>query len=347
MWDKSTTDIILQSPFLAKILMTLEMVKTENVETMATDGRVILWNQTWCATVSKGDLDGVRVHECLHVLLGHHVRRGQREPHRWNVACDYEINPYVIDAGYTLPNDALIDDAYSELSAEEIYERLPPSLSLPAWGAVVDGGDTPEEIAVAKDAWRKLASSSHWGTLPAGLSRALREKIQPRPDVADAITTLLASVMPGEDETWSPPDRRNPLLPSPCDVPDGRVAICVDTSGSIRDNDLEHMASMVMGLAGVGRTDVIFGDCNVTAVHEDVSCLEDIASAFANATGGGGTDFRPLIAAANALDPDITVYLTDGAGEYGSPPDRPVIWALTRDATPPYGQTIRLNGISA
>src|SRR3546814_1023040 len=45
--------------------------------------------------------------------------------------------------------------------------------------------------------------------------------------------------------------------------------------------------------------------------------------------GGGGTDFRPAIALAETMRPDLIVYLTDLAGTF---PDRkprtPIIWAF-------------------
>ena len=44
-------------------------------------------------------------------------------------------------------------------------------------------------------------------------------------------------------------------------------------------------------------------------------------------TGGGGTDFRPLIKAAAEFSPDVLIYLTDLFGETGDEPDFPVIWA--------------------
>ena len=44
-------------------------------------------------------------------------------------------------------------------------------------------------------------------------------------------------------------------------------------------------------------------------------------------TGGGGTDFRPLIEAAAESAPDVLIYLTDLFGEMGDAPYFPVIWA--------------------
>jgi len=55
--------------------------------------------------------------------LGHHCRRGQRDPQLWNEAADLAINPLLIANGFSLPAGALIDPEFENLGAEEIYAR--------------------------------------------------------------------------------------------------------------------------------------------------------------------------------------------------------------------------------
>ena len=45
----------------------------------------------------------VLAHEVAHPALQHHTRRRDRSPKRWNMACDYAINPLLIDAGLLIP----------------------------------------------------------------------------------------------------------------------------------------------------------------------------------------------------------------------------------------------------
>jgi hypothetical protein len=47
-----------------------------------------------------------------------------RDPERWNDACDYAINPLVVDAGMVLPKGAYLDARFKGKSAEEIYGVL-------------------------------------------------------------------------------------------------------------------------------------------------------------------------------------------------------------------------------
>src|SRR5689334_11553121 len=64
-------------------------------------------------------------HLCLHAALGAFVRRGTREPLRWNVAHDLAVDPLLraagLNVGATLPFAELPPGA----SAEEYYEILP------------------------------------------------------------------------------------------------------------------------------------------------------------------------------------------------------------------------------
>src|SRR5208283_3536858 len=55
----------------------------------------------------------------------HHTRRSGRDLRRWNIACDYAINPLLVEAGFELPDGALLDPAYAGMSAEDIYAKLP------------------------------------------------------------------------------------------------------------------------------------------------------------------------------------------------------------------------------
>src|SRR5260370_27590331 len=60
----------------------------------------------------------------MHCALGQQGRGGQRDPRLWNEAADLAINPLLVANGFLLPAGALIDPAFDNLGAEEIYARL-------------------------------------------------------------------------------------------------------------------------------------------------------------------------------------------------------------------------------
>jgi predicted metal-dependent peptidase len=91
---------------------------------MATDGVTLFYNPAFVETLNAAELAGVLAHEVMHPGLQHHTRRGDRDRKRWNMACDYAINPLLLDAGLTLPKDVLIDRRFRGMSAERIYNLI-------------------------------------------------------------------------------------------------------------------------------------------------------------------------------------------------------------------------------
>jgi len=66
-------------------------------------------------------------HEALHCALGHFVRRGHRVQRKWDMACDYAINPLLVDEGLKPPAEAMVLDVYRGMAAEEIYPCIDDS----------------------------------------------------------------------------------------------------------------------------------------------------------------------------------------------------------------------------
>jgi predicted metal-dependent peptidase len=98
----------------------------------------------------------------MHPALQHHVRRSGRDPRRWNEACDYAINPLLLDAGLSLPDGVLVDHRFRGMSAEQIYnlrdaEAQPQSGGQNSSndGAEAGAGESPENQA-----------STDWPTAP-------------------------------------------------------------------------------------------------------------------------------------------------------------------------------------
>jgi predicted metal-dependent peptidase len=121
---KARTALLLDHPFFGSLLFRLKIECHAGVATTATDGTTIFYNPAFVDRLSTAELVGVLAHEVMHPALQHHTRRGDREAHRWNMAADYAINPLLLNAGLTLPADALQDDRFRNMSAERIYNLL-------------------------------------------------------------------------------------------------------------------------------------------------------------------------------------------------------------------------------
>ena len=124
--QKARTALLLDHPFFGSLLYRLKDRESRAIQTMATDGVSLLWNPEFVETLTAATLAGTLAHEVMHPALHHHVRRSGRDPKRWNVACDYAINPLLVDAGLALPEGVLIENRFRGMSAEQIYNLLEP-----------------------------------------------------------------------------------------------------------------------------------------------------------------------------------------------------------------------------
>jgi predicted metal-dependent peptidase len=115
--------MILGQPFFGTLCLKLKLIPGD-LPTMATDGTRIVYNPAFVDQLKPAELEGTLAHEVMHCALGHQCRRGDRDPRLWNEAADLAINPILTANGFTLPAGALIDPAFANLSAEEIYARL-------------------------------------------------------------------------------------------------------------------------------------------------------------------------------------------------------------------------------
>jgi hypothetical protein len=107
-----------------------------NPPTMCTNGLNIVYHPEFVCSQSNGAIRFVIVHEVLHCLFQHMLRRHGRKPLLWNFATDFAINP-ILDAecqgkgkDFEWPTGdegekmGLYEQKYLNMNAEEIYEKL-------------------------------------------------------------------------------------------------------------------------------------------------------------------------------------------------------------------------------
>ena len=123
---RAKSRMVREHPFYASLLFRLEIKPSLEVDTMATDGKSIIYNPVWVCTLTVAEVAGVLAHEVAHVAYCHHLRKNGRDHKWWNAACDYAINGGLISAGFVLPEGGLYDKAYVGKSSEWIYAQIFP-----------------------------------------------------------------------------------------------------------------------------------------------------------------------------------------------------------------------------
>jgi predicted metal-dependent peptidase len=121
---RARAQLIQSQPFFGSLAMRLLLIERQDIETLATDGKHLFYRPGFLDELDE-DLTRFGVaHEVLHCALGHHTRRGGRDPKQWNIACDYVINQMLYVAGFKMPNWVYRDQKYNGLNAEQVYRLL-------------------------------------------------------------------------------------------------------------------------------------------------------------------------------------------------------------------------------
>lgn len=288
-----------------------------------------------------------------------------------------------------LPKGAIRDTKLEHHSVEEIYELLQkkskkkqpklPLADLLKPGSMGSGSEQQEGEGEGKEAgdgsshdptgelhdlhdrsaleahWKQaiqqakvLASSQGQGSLPAGMQRHLGEIAEPQIDWRSQLWRYLVRT----PTDFSGFDRRflhRGLYLDHLEGESVQVFVCIDTSGSIDD---EQMSLFIGEVSGILSSYPML-DCKLW--YADADCYGPYTIGgireIPRPEGGGGTDFCPFFKAAmEAWSGDqeaICVYLTDGYGDFPEEaPQLPVLWVIVPGGLPsediPYGEISRL-----
>ena len=375
--QRSRTRLTLDHPWLASLVLRLRLEARDEPPdgvvamglpwTAATDGEALLYNPAWIETLTQAEADGLYAHEAGHCGLLHHERRNGRDPLRWNVATDISLNEWLRDAGLTLPPHACVPEAFGlpggEL-AEEVYPKLPQHIQTPPqWGYVIAGQGTPEQKEAQRAGWKAALADAMTAATQAGIAkgslwdRLVTATLAPQLDWRALLAEFLDKRLAHSgDYTYSRLSRAGRalglVLPSLHDERLRSVAIVYDTSGSIDARDLGQFHEATRGLLETlapERCVVVCADADVQTVTDlDEADPADVARVRHG--GGGGTDFGPAIAWADAHGPfDVVLYFTDLCGAFPKAPAwaDSVLWLATTTERAPWGRTVRVEARAA
>ncbi len=126
---KARTQLILDKPFLGNLVLRLPMKAAGSwCRTSATDAKSFYYNPSFIEKLDAHQTKFVLIHEALHCALTHFARRGNRDKHKWDLACDFAINPLLVKEGFRPPLDVPIFNKYDSMIAEEIYPMIDDSI---------------------------------------------------------------------------------------------------------------------------------------------------------------------------------------------------------------------------
>lgn len=362
--SKAKTALILEHPFIGSVALNMPMSIDNSVPTAATNGKRVLFNEEFCNGLSDEELKFLVAHECMHPMLEHNFRRGERDTYKWNQAADYVINKLLTDEGIgKMPEQGLLDDNIYKQgggTSDGIFNLLPDT---PEDGqgnggqgqpldSCEDGQGSPAEVSQQQAEWKvKVAqaaqSAKMMGKMSAGLERLVEEILKPKVDWRDVLQRFVVKCR-SDQRSWARPNRRflsqGLYLPSVSGESLGEIAFAVDCSGSIGQDEINQFASEITTVwqdQKPTKVHVIYFDSEVSHYDEFGQDDEPIVKPH----GGGGTAFSPVFKymTEHGIEPVACIFLTDlCCDDFGDAPDYPVLWVSTHDDKAPFGEVVMM-----
>ncbi|BAS67876.1 vWA domain-containing protein [Bathymodiolus septemdierum thioautotrophic gill symbiont] len=400
---KARTQLILDRPFLGNLVLRLPLVAADSwCKTSATDAKSFYYNPKFIDSLNNHQIKFILIHEALHCALTHFARRGNRTKHKWDLACDFAINPLLVKEGFHPPIDVPIFRQYQGMIAEEIYPMIDDNLDQEPMDQHLyddqanddskqsDGGmreddlqkeqerqnnsDSksdnrqgkgesqlaqqppslkPDEVEQLATQWQKnLASSAQLaqqaGKLDGEFAKLIDFFLQPQVSWQSLLAQYM-STFARDDFSYTRPSRRSgdAILPS-LKSQQIDIAIAIDTSGSISQEEINEFVSEVDAIKANLRASITLIACDDKLSEHSPWRFEAWNELqFPVSLGGGkGTNFIPVFDYISIQDTpcDVLIYFTDAKGIFPDlAPNYPVMWLVKGKEPIPWGMRIQLN----
>jgi predicted metal-dependent peptidase len=352
-----------KTAFFGNVIMRLRVAVNEECQTARTNGRMIEFNPKFFFNFSVDEIMFVFCHEVIHCVMFHcdKDRMGSRNSRIWNYAVDFFTNQTLVSEGIgKMPSVGLLDDAYKNMTSEEIYDELAKkSKNVKSSGfdehIVLDDQST-EEIDKTRSEIRAIIFDAHQatGNAPACVVRMINsmsvKKMNWKQILPQEIQCLFKT-----NHTFTRPNRKvlqyGIVLPTQKIEKSIKMYVAVDASGSVDDEMLSvffgQLASIMSQFTNFELTVWTFD----TTVHDVVVYTENNSHALKdyNAKGRGGTSFEVNwdYMKQNNIRPDMFLLMTDGypCGTWGTDGYCRTLFLVCEagDVNAPFGKTIHIS----
>jgi predicted metal-dependent peptidase len=378
--------LILKAPFFGNMATRMKLIQSDDwCPTAATNGRDFFYSTEFVNKLSVKKLEFLFAHEICHAIFDHFGRVGSRDRMLSNIAQDYAVNQILVDEriGEKITEVQICyDSKYRGMSWEEIYDELwdkAEKISMPELmkqlGDLLDEHIKEEESAGSgdkdgkkgkpslskeeaeqirqeiKNAMIQSAAASGAGKVPAGIQRMIKNLTEPKMDWRSLVQQEIQSIV-RNDYSFTRVNRKamhsGAVLPGMKEATTIDVAISIDMSGSIGDEDARVFLSEIKGIMDQYEDFKIDLWCFDTEIynwkritHDEAHELEEYEP-----QGGGGTDFEAnwRFMEEMGIQPKKFIMFTDGypCGGWGDEDYCDTVFVVkgNKDAQAPFGQTV-------
>ena len=308
------------SAFFTTLCFNLKHVFDDKVQTAETNGDTIFYSPAFFMSLTTGQQVFLLVHETMHVALMHMTRMAGKDRNKWNIAADHVINLMLKERKFDMPPSGLADPIYAGMNTEQVYALLPDNPEPPPMKDLVDPiGDLQKMEEVIQDkivqaAIQSKAAGDKPGTIPGEIEIFLQKLLNPKLPW-NAILRKYFQNLAKIDYSWMRPNRRfmpDYYMPSLQGRSLINIAVAVDTSGSVSDEEFQQMVSDVASILKMQKPEkitIIQFDTGIKSITEVKSLKELMNVKF---TGRGGTDIAPVLEWVEKNKPQVALVFSDG-----------------------------------
>ncbi len=364
--------LLLSQPFYGSLAASISLQESKSAAKLKMSlfpSPVLTYNAEWFGSLDDAQAVGALLHELLHLLLLHALRRGERDPLLWAVCCDMAVNdqlPPEMRPPDAVTTEKIEKEIHQQLqrgaSAERYYAELisllddrfslvqresTVSLRLSS-GSLLEADlqseeDVPQVNEQAlKSKLRELIDEARpGGEVPQGISGELDTVYaQARIDWK----TMFKRFLTGRGRmqtraTYKRESRRYDSYPGSKRSVGLKVLIALDESGSISNEQLQTFFNELMAVNRITNAQIL-------VTEFDTACTQPLpAEEYRHVRArekSGGTDFKPVFALADSLKLSLVVIFTDGEGSAPERVSQRVLWVLTKGGKQPapYGTSV-------
>ena len=280
--------LLLRHPFFGNMATRLKVQHCDDwCPTAATDGKHLFYNTQFFNALTNKEIEFVIAHEILHCVFDHIIRREDRDPIIYNIACDYIVNNTLVrdKIGEPVKMIQIFQDwKYDGWTSEEVYDEIHKKAEengkkfLEQLGELLDEhvdwekapegkkqgkgkgeGQSPKytkaELGKIRDEIKEnmisAAQAAGAGNIPAEIERMIKDLTEPKMNWREILRQQIQATI-RNDYTFSRPSRKGwhtgVVLPGMNFDQQIDCAIGLDMSGSIGDDQARIFLSEVKGI---------------------------------------------------------------------------------------------------
>lgn len=369
--------LLLKQPYYGSLAASIPIVEHEGIQEIRSviyPEPMICYNREWFSGLEEKLATGSILHELLHLIFLHGLRRGDRDSLLWEAACELAVNEFIPEE--LLRRNALtavkVMKEFHEVwppkeSAEVYYERLSQlgdkmalfdkeseiSIKTSSGQELIVQKQMPQDTdteitevgkrAVENRLEQLLHNAVEEGEIPEGLFGQV-ETIYTENQVDWKNIFKRFLIGRGRMETrrsYKKESRRYEGFPGSKRSIGLRCLLAIDESGSIPDGQVIAFYQELMEINQITNAEIYVTEFDTTC---SPPVLLQHYMKQEKRMKNGGTDFRPVFELADQMHMELLICFTDGDGIAPEQVNQKVMWVLTKNGEKPapYGFEVKL-----